>query len=67
MGRIIHRRSEFSAPEIGLLAGGPLAADPAFRSLALNPRAKALTLKYEEEFGDEYRELHKKHLIPFIW
>ena len=36
MGRIIHRRSEFSAPEIGLLAGGPLAADPAFRSLALN-------------------------------
>ena len=22
---------------------------------------------YEEEFGDEYKELHKKHLIPFIW
>ena len=33
----------------------------------LAPRAKALTEKYEEEFGDEYRELHKKHLIPFIW
>ena len=33
----------------------------------LAPRAKALTEKYEEEFGDEYKELHKKHLIPFIW
>ncbi len=33
----------------------------------LAPRAKALTAKYEAEFGDEYRELHKKHLIPFIW
>ena len=33
----------------------------------LAPRAKALTEKYEEEFGEEYRELHKKHLIPFIW
>ena len=33
----------------------------------LAPRAKALTARYEEEFGDEYRELHKKHLIPFIW
>lgn len=33
----------------------------------LAPRAKALTAKYEEEFGDEYKEMHKKHLIPFIW
>lgn len=33
----------------------------------LGPRAKALTSKYEEEFGEEYIELHKKHLIPFIW
>lgn len=33
----------------------------------LAPRAKALTAKYEEEFGDDYKELHKKHLIPFIW
>lgn len=33
----------------------------------LAPRAKALTARYEEEFGDEYKELHKKHLIPFIW
>lgn len=33
----------------------------------LAPRAKSLTEKYEQEFGDEYRELHKKHLIPFIW
>lgn len=33
----------------------------------LAPRAKALTDKYEQEFGDEYKELNKKHLIPFIW
>ena len=33
----------------------------------LAPRAKSLTAKYEEEFGDEYREMKKKHLIPFIW
>lgn len=33
----------------------------------LAPRAKSLTEKYEQEFGDEYRVLHKKHLIPFIW
>ena len=33
----------------------------------LAPRAKSLTEKYEEEFGDEYRNLHKKNLIPFIW
>ncbi|MCD8207864.1 MAG: 3-oxo-5-alpha-steroid 4-dehydrogenase, partial [Bacteroidales bacterium] len=33
----------------------------------LAPRAKTLTDKYIEEFGDEYKELHKKNLIPFIW
>lgn len=33
----------------------------------LAPRAKSLTQKYEEEFGDEYRDLNKKNLIPFIW
>ena len=33
----------------------------------LAPRAKSLTAKYEEEFGDEYRNLHRKNLIPFIW
>lgn len=33
----------------------------------LGPRAKSLTAKYEQEFGEEYRKLHKKHLIPFIW
>ncbi|MGN1046146.1 MAG: DUF1295 domain-containing protein [Candidatus Cryptobacteroides sp.] len=33
----------------------------------LAPRAKSLTEKYEAEFGDEYKELNKKHLIPFIW
>ena len=33
----------------------------------LGPRAKSLTEKYENEFGDEYKSLHKKHIIPFIW
>ena len=33
----------------------------------LAPRARSLTEKYEEEFGEEYKRLHKKHLIPFIW
>lgn len=33
----------------------------------LAPRAKSLTEKYEQEFGDEYKAMHKKHLIPFIW
>ena len=33
----------------------------------LGPRAKSLTEKYEKEFGEEYRSLNKKHIIPFIW
>lgn len=33
----------------------------------LAPRAKALTAKYGQEFGDEYTKLNKKHLIPFVW
>lgn len=33
----------------------------------LGPRAKSLTEKYEAEFGEEYKKLHKKHIIPFIW
>lgn len=33
----------------------------------LGPRARALTEKYEKEFGEEYRKLNKKHIIPFIW
>ena len=33
----------------------------------LGPRAKSLTAKYEEEFGEEYTSLNKKNLIPFIW
>lgn len=33
----------------------------------LAPRAKSLTEKYEEEFGEEYRQLNKKNLFPFIW
>lgn len=44
---------------------GVLFAIWTFANLA--PRAKALTAKYEEEFGEEYRELNRKHLIPFIW
>lgn len=33
----------------------------------LAPRSKTLTEKYVAEFGDEYTDLHKKNLIPFIW
>ena len=33
----------------------------------LAPRAKSLTEKYEQEFGDEYKQLNKKNLIPFLW
>ena len=33
----------------------------------LGPRAKSLTEKYEKEFGEEYKVLNKKHMIPFIW
>ena len=33
----------------------------------LGPRAKSLTEKYENEFGEEYKKLNKKHIIPFIW
>ena len=33
----------------------------------LGPRAKSLTMKYEAEFGDEYKRLNKKHILPFIW
>ena len=33
----------------------------------LAPRAKSLTEKYIQEFGEEYSKLNKKHIIPFIW
>lgn len=33
----------------------------------LGPRAKSLTEKYVEEFGEEYTKLNKKNLIPFVW
>ena len=33
----------------------------------LAPRAKSLTEKYVQEFGEEYTKLNKKHIIPFIW
>jgi 3-oxo-5-alpha-steroid 4-dehydrogenase 1 len=44
---------------------GLLFAAWTFANLA--PRAKSLTAKYEEEFGEEYKSLKKKHIIPFIW
>ena len=44
---------------------GALFAVWTFANLA--PRAKSLTEKYEAEFGEEYRKLNKKHIIPFIW
>ena len=44
---------------------GLLFAAWTFANLA--PRAKSLTAKYEEEFGEEYKCLNKKHIIPFIW
>jgi len=33
----------------------------------LGPRSKSLTEKYIAEFGEEYKSLNKKNLIPFIW
>ena len=33
----------------------------------LAPRAKSLTEKYVQEFGNDYTKLNKKHIIPFIW
>lgn len=33
----------------------------------LAPRAAALQRRYEREFGDEYRSLHRKRIIPFIY
>lgn len=33
----------------------------------LAPRAKTLTRKYEERFGVEYRQLHRHHIIPFLY
>lgn len=33
----------------------------------LGPRSKSLTEKYIAEFGDEYKALNKKNLIPYIW
>jgi len=44
---------------------GLLFAAWTFANLA--PRARALTRKYEEEFGEEYKALNKKHIIPYIW
>lgn len=44
---------------------GLLFAAWTFANLA--PRAKSLTAKYEDEFGEEYKSLKKKHIIPFIW
>lgn len=44
---------------------GALFAIWTFANLA--PRSKSLTKKYIKEFGDEYKSLGKKNMIPFIW
>lgn len=44
---------------------GVLFAVWTFANLA--PRSKALTDRYIEEFGEEYKSLHKKNMIPFVW
>ena len=33
----------------------------------LAPRADAIRRRYETEFGDEFRSLHRKRIIPFIY
>ena len=33
----------------------------------LAPRANSLYKRYEKEFGDEFRSLHRKRMIPFIY
>jgi 3-oxo-5-alpha-steroid 4-dehydrogenase 1 len=51
-----------------ILTWSPAGALFAFWTFAnLGPRAKSLTEKYEKEFGEEYKKLNKKHIIPFIW
>ncbi len=33
----------------------------------LGPRARSTYKRYTEEFGDEFSNLHRKYIIPFIW
>ena len=33
----------------------------------LGPRSASLYKRYEREFGDEFRQLHRKRIIPFIY
>lgn len=33
----------------------------------LGPRARSLYQRYINEFGDEFRALNRKYIIPFIW
>ncbi|MDE6342774.1 MAG: 3-oxo-5-alpha-steroid 4-dehydrogenase, partial [Muribaculaceae bacterium] len=33
----------------------------------LGPRARSLHQRYIDEFGDEFRALNRKYIIPFIW
>lgn len=33
----------------------------------LAPRARSLYQRYIEEFGDDFRRLNRKYLIPFLW
>ena len=33
----------------------------------LAPRARSLHRRYMDEFGDDYKNLNRKYIIPFIW
>lgn len=45
--------------------GGLAFAVWTFANLA--PRARKLHARYEEEFGDEYRKLQRKYILPFLY
>lgn len=45
--------------------GGLAFAVWTFANLA--PRARKLHARYEEEFGDEYRQLKRKYILPFLY
>lgn len=45
--------------------GGLAFAVWTFANLA--PRARKLHARYEEEFGDEYRKLKRKYILPFLY
>lgn len=45
--------------------GGLTFAVWTFANLA--PRARALHRRYESEFGDQYRSLHRRYLLPYLY